>query len=62
LYGAKNVMLFWRMASGVGLPYYVVASWSKMLQMDIVESHPVGGGIVGGATLKALLTCSSSVS
>ena len=29
LYGAKKVMLFWCMASGVGLPY-VFASWLKM--------------------------------
>ena len=53
LYGALNVMLFWRMASGVGFPY-VVASWSNMFRMDIVEFHSVVGGVVGGATLKEL--------
>jgi len=46
-------MLFWRMASGVGFPY-VVASWSNMFRMGIVEFHPVIGGVVGGATLKEL--------
>ncbi len=49
------------MVSGVGL-LYVVASWLKMSRIDIVEFHPVVGGFVGGATLKASLTCSSSVS
>ena len=60
MYSAKDVMLFWCMASGVGFPY-VVASWSNMLQMDIVEFHPVVGGVVGGATLKSSLTCLSCV-
>ena len=60
MYGAKNVMLFLRMASGVGFPY-VVASWSNMLRMDIVEFHPVVGGVFGGATLKASLMCLSCV-
>ena len=50
LYGAKKLTLFWRIASGVGFPY-VDANWSKMLQMDTVEFHPVVGGVVGGAIL-----------
>jgi hypothetical protein len=50
LYAAKKLMLFWRIVSGVGLPY-VDAIWSNMLQIDIVAFHPVVGGIVGGATL-----------
>ena len=37
LYGAKNVMLFWRMASGVGLPY-VVVSWLKMPRWTLSSS------------------------
>jgi hypothetical protein len=56
-------MLFWHMATatGIGLPN-VVVSWSKMSRMDIVEFHPVVGGIVSGATLKASLLCLTSVS
>jgi len=50
LYTAKKLMLFWRIASGVGLPY-ADAIWSKMSRIDIVMFHPVAGGIVGGATL-----------
>ena len=64
LYGRnKNVMLFWHMATvtGIGLPN-VVMSLSKMSRMDIVEFHPVVGGIVSGATLKASLLCLTSVS
>ena len=61
LYAVKKLTLFWRIASGVGLPY-VDAIWLKMSQIDIVAFHPVVGGVVGGATLEASLTCSSSVS
>ena len=61
LYTAKKVTLFWCIVSGVGLPH-AVASWSNMSCMIIVEFQPVVGGVVGGATLNALLTCSSSVS
>ncbi len=50
LYTAKKLTLFWRIASGVGLPY-VDANWSKMSRIYIVTFHPVVGGIVGGATL-----------
>ncbi len=55
------VTQFWHIVSGVGF-LYVVASWSKMSQRDIVEFHPFVGRLVGGATFNALLTCASSVS
>ena len=47
---AKKLTLFWCIASGVGL-LYVDAIWSKISLIDIVAFHPVGGGIVVGATL-----------
>ena len=50
LYAAKKLTLFWRIASGVGLPY-IYANWLKMSRIDIVAFHPVVGGIIGGATL-----------
>jgi len=50
LYAAKKLTLFWRIASGVGLPYIDTICW-KMLQIDIVTFHPVVGGIDGSATL-----------
>ena len=50
LYAAKKLTLFWRIASGVGLPY-IDAIWSKMSRIDIVAFHLVVDGIVGGATL-----------
>ncbi len=61
MYGARNVRLFCRIASGVGL-LYVPWSWSKMSLGNIDPFHPVVGGFVAGATLKASLTCMSSVS
>jgi hypothetical protein len=33
----------------------MVAGWSFVLQRDIVEFHPVIGGLVGGVTLNVLL-------
>ncbi len=47
LYGAKKVIIFWRMASGVGRPY-VFMSWSKMSFRDIDAFHPMVGGVLGG--------------
>ncbi len=46
--------MFWRMALGVGQPYVFII-WLKMLFRDINAFQPMVGGVVGGATLKALL-------
>jgi hypothetical protein len=57
----KNVIIFWCIALGIGRPYVFII-WSKMSFSNIDGFQLMMGGVVGGATLKALLTWASSMS
>ena len=60
LCGARKLRFFWRIASGVGLPY-VNMSWSKISLIVIVLFLPTVPSAVAGATLNALWMCKYSV-